>query len=657
MPRRWLLLRRPLWLAACLALAACRSAGPPDGAATGAWLPARAFFRDPVIEHLALSPDGERIAGIVRPRGVPVLFEKVLRGREKRALGKLSERGAVIQNLGWAGDAALVVVYAREGEGARGPARELSVLTARLERWRSRDRDPVWRFPAHPELADGVLHWLPDDPGYILLNRWESDAEGASVRRARVRDGVQNVVEPSRPWVSRWFVDSNGAVRAARGYDPETTSEVYYARPSADVAFELLSAGDLMQESYLVFAGFDVDPNRIYVYSSTESGRIGLFEYDLARRQLGRALYTDPDADAGALVHSFVDGRLWAVEVEADRPGLRFFDEEARREQASIDLTFPGTTNRIVGASLDGTTAIVRVSGDAQPPEYYIYDRTNRAMVAQPAPYPELEDALLAPMQPVRFTARDGLSVPGYLSVPPGAEPRKLPAIVIVHDGPSERVHWDFDATVQFLVSRGFAVFQPNFRGSSGYGREYERLGYREWGGAMQGDVSDAARWLVSEGIADPGRIGVYGRGYGGYAALLALATAPDLFRAGASFGAVTDRVALFENPDLYVSRDPNHPVAGATPQDLEQLAATSPARLAEHIRAPVLLAHGSRDPVVDASQLEAMQSALEAAGRDVESRVYRDQTHELIDERYRIEFHEELAAFFERHLNAQVPL
>jgi dipeptidyl aminopeptidase/acylaminoacyl peptidase len=203
---------------------------------------------------------------------------------------------------------------------------------------------------------------------------------------------------------------------------------------------------------------------------------------------------------------------------------------------------------------------------------------------------------------------------------------------------------------VQFLASRGFAVLQPNYRGSTGYGREHERLGYGQWGLGMQEDLVDGVRWLVSEGIADPARVGIYGVGYGGYAAMLAAAR-PQMFRAAASFGAVTDLVDLLENPNHYRSNDLNNPVEGKLPGDRDALAALSPARLGAKIKIPVLVGHGLADPVVDADQSRALVDAVEDAGGQVESAFYRRELHELIDEATRVEFHERLAAFFERHL------
>ena len=352
----------------------------------------------------------------------------------------------------------------------------------------------------------------------------------------------------------------------------------------------------------------------------------------------------------GALVRSQRTGKLLGVQVVRDRPEIHYFDDAARREQAAIDRAFPGMTNRIVSLDRAERVAIVEVSGDTKPPEYYVYDREHKRMDFLFAAYPALDSALLAPMKAVRYRARDGVEIQAYLTLPPGKQGR-LPTIVVPHGGPTARDVWGWDAEAQFFASRGFAVFQPNYRGSSGFGIEHERKGYRQWGLTMQDDISDGVAWLVEQGIADRDRIGIYGASYGGYAALEGVVKTPELYRAGASFAGVSDMVDLLDDLDKYLFSDFNKPTRGDTGDDREQLEATSPARRAARVRAPVLLAHGEADPIVDVAQSRAMQDALEDAGRTVEAYYYPDEGHGFSDERNRIDFHEKLAAFFTRHL------
>jgi dipeptidyl aminopeptidase/acylaminoacyl peptidase len=584
--------------------------------------------------------------------------------------------GTLIHALGWSGDGMLVVAFEqpdasdeRDLESRRSPdgvvsydiengharrerAREFRMIALRVGAWRNRALDASWPLRVHPSLPGAVIHWLPDDGDHVLINWWPSSEVGASALLARVRGGFAKTVVPAKPGVNVWYADHQGRVRAGSGRSEDGITSLVIARRSDDGPFEELTDTGARQAEF-DFAGFGADSKILHLFALGASGKRELVSYDLEQQRRIATLYANKEFDAGALVHSPQDGALWAVEVDADRPELHFFDAAAEREQASIDAALPGTTNRIVSFDRDARSAIVRTEGDTSPPDYYRYDRDHRRMDFLFTANPAIDRAQLAPMKPVRYAARDGLSISAYLTVPRGGAAQNLPVIVLVHDGPSERASWGWDPVVQFLASRGFAVFQPNYRGSSGYGREHERLGYGQWGLAMQDDLADGVRWLVAQGIANPTRVGIYGKGYGGYAALLGAAKSPDLFRAAASYGGVTDLVDLLENPAHYHSNDLNQPVEGRLPGDRDALAALSPARLAGQIRVPVLVAHGLSDPIVSADQARAMVSALESAGGSVESYLYRRELHELVEENDRVDFHEKLAAFFARHLSA----
>jgi len=666
-------------LALMFALGACRSQPPAaEGARAGAGAsgpPAAAFLRIPAVSDVVVSPDGKRIAGLSSNEGVQVVFESTrTSGRQVEYLTKLLP-GTVIHSFGWSGNGVLIVGYeqaaTREAVSAeyrrtvdgvivhdaepkrsrRARGREYRMVALRTDAPRQRSRDTSWPLHVHPSLPGAVLHWMADDPEHVLINWWQSSEEGASAQLARVRDGFAKQVVSPRPGVNLWFADHDGRVRAGIGRSEDGITGIVIARAGASGPFDEVTEVGVSQQTDFEFAGFAVDPKTIYLTAIGANGRKELFTYDLAAHRRGKTLYADANYDVGAVVVSPLDGALWAVEVDAEKPGLHFFDPAAQREQASIDAAFPATTNRIVSIDSAGTTAIVLTSGDTNPPDYYRYDRPRKRMDYLFTANPAVDRNQLCATKPVRYTARDGLAISAYLTAPRGSAGKNLPVIVIVHDGPSERVGWGWDPVVQFLASRGFAVFQPNYRGSTGYGREHERMGYGQWGLAMQDDLVDGVRWLVAEGIADPTRVGIYGVGYGGYAALLAAAKTPELFRAAASFGAVTDLVDLLENPDHYRTSDLNQPTEGKLPGDRDALAALSPARLARQIRVPLLVGHGLDDPIVHSAQARAMVDAVEDAGGRIESHLYRREVHELIDESNRIEFHEKLAAFFARHL------
>jgi dipeptidyl aminopeptidase/acylaminoacyl peptidase len=483
------------------------------------------------------------------------------------------------------------------------------------------------------------------------LIRWQPDRKGASVRRVDLKRGRLIPVVRSIPAVTRWAADHRGQVRAGWGSRRSGTGYFLYARVDPKQGFEKVIDFDPFAEAGFHFAGFSEDPSKLYVISNDETGRDAVYRYDLAARKLGPLVFGHPEVDVGSLVSSRRDGRLLAIGYVTDRPRLHFVDEQARAEQAVLDRRFPGTTNRIISRDRDEISAIVEVSGDTVPPSYYHYRRGSRQIDLLVDAYPELASRTLATMEPVSFRARDGLEIPGYLTLPTGRAPTPLPTILYLHGGPSIRDVWGYDPTVQFLASRGFAVFQPNFRGSTGYGRRHAELGHKQWGLAMQDDVEDAARWLIEGGIADPDRIGIYGVGYGGYAALMALVKTPESFAAGASLAGVTDLIAMLNDEAWYRSDRRSEQTVGGWWSDWTRLRETSPAKHADRIRAPVLIAHGSADDVVHVRHAGKMAEALDAQGREVETLLYPGEVQGFVHEGNRIDFHERLAEFFARHL------
>ena len=460
---------------------------------------------------------------------------------------------------------------------------------------------------------------------------------------ARAARHEELVREPPRP-------GAGGHGRNALG-----DGDLHRRADCAGESFEELVRFDPFTEPGFEFAAFSETPGRIYVWSP-EDDRQTLRSYDLATRSLGPVVYAHPEVDLDGVWTSQRDGHLIAVHYTTDRPHWHFLDEEMRREQAAIDQALPGTWNVIVDMDREERVALVRASSDVVPPRYLLYDRAKRQMYPFFDAYPDLRSESMSPMQPVEFQARDGLVIHGYLTRPKDAAPGPLPTIVLPHGGPTSRDVWGWHADVQFLASRGFAVLQLNFRGSTGYGTRHRRGGYGQWGLAMQDDITDATRWLIAQRIADPARIGIYGASYGGYVALMGLVKTPDLFRAGASLAGVTDILEMLDDDEHYAFSDFNTPTVGDSSRDRDQLAATSPARHAEQIRAPVLIAHGTEDPIVHVNQAHRMIDALEGAGRPVEFHLYEDEVHGFIDERNEIDFYTKLAAFFERHLLAPAP-
>jgi dienelactone hydrolase len=670
--------RRSVRIACVAALAACAQTAAPPAERTEAPVEdspeareraaaAAAFFSDPLLSHVRISPDGSHIAAIAERDGEQVLLVRPTLGGEVQSVAKVGKRSVQVANLGWASDERLIVSIDMPHDMAAGVrARKTRLLAVNRDGSGIKYLGKRWPYQEWSQSQDNVLSWLPDDPDHILLNWWNPSESGASVKEVAVGSGALSPVVRYETHVFQWEVDHREQVRAGWGYKVlgrKVISPVYflYARAEPDGRFEKLIEFDAFDEEGFYFAGFSEDPTRIYVFSDTETGRFALYEYDLTSQQMGPMVFGHPrfglDPDQTTLTFSKKDGRLLCIDYFTERPERHFLDEEARREQAAIDRALPDTINSFIvsrrgfmRSDRDERIRLVYAYADVRPPVYYLYDRERMKLEPLVAALPDVDAGSLAPMRPVTFTARDGLEIDGYLTLPKGAEPRDLPTIVYPHGGPSARDVWGFDPTVQFLASRGFAVFQLNFRGSTGYGRRHTRLGFQQWGLTMQDDITDGVRWLVDEGISDPERIGIYGASYGGYAALMGLVKTPELFRAGASFVGVSHLQMLLEDDAWYGWRDFNVPAIGG------ELVENSPIHNADRIRAPVLIAHGSEDWRVHMRHATMMASTLEKAGKEVELYIYEGDVHGFIYETNRIDFYIRLASFFEKHLAPRNP-
>jgi dienelactone hydrolase len=657
--------RASLLLPAILALAAlgggtgasfARAPAAPPGAAQRAT--AAELFRDPALSHLRLSPDGSSIAGIAAKDGVRWVVSRGTQGDTVRFLAKLDEPGQGIRKLGWAGDESILVSVDMRSPWMVGTrARQTRLFVVPLWGARARYLGRSWPYHKVSQWQDEIIDWLWRDPQHVLINWWQPNQNGASARRVDVENGLLRPVVRFLPFVTRWAADHRGRVRAGWGTPPSRSGYFLYARIGPEDAFQKVIDFDPYTGKGFEFGSFSEVPSKLYVMSDDWSGRNAVYSFDLATMRLGPMVFGHPDVDVEYLETSTIDGRLLAIGYVTDRPRLHFVDEQARAEQAALDRRFPGTTNRIISRDRDELAAIVEVSGDTVPPTYYYHRRGSRRIELLADAYPELATRTLAPMKPVSFRARDGLEIPGYLTLPTGVAPHALPTIVVVHDGPAARDVWGWDPTVQLLAGRGFAVFQPNFRGSTGYGTRHREQGYGQWGLAMQDDVEDAARWLIDRGVADPARIGIYGVGYGGYAALMALVKSPELFAAGASLAGVTDLGAMLSDEAWRDTDGGSAHTVGGGWRDRTRLRETSPARHADRIRAPVLLAHGSADDAVHLRHAEAMAGALGERGARVETLLYPDEVSGVLHEENRIDFYQRLVAFFARHLAPEAPV
>jgi dipeptidyl aminopeptidase/acylaminoacyl peptidase len=387
-------------------------------------------------------------------------------------------------------------------------------------------------------------------------------------------------------------------------------------------------------------------PGKALVLSEDDKGFTGIHEYDLATLEVGRRLYGSPGFDVTNMIPSPSGDALAGVRYYEDRARTQWLDPDLVKMQEEVDRFVQGGRTEIVSFSDDHSRAIAFIGSADSPGAYYVYDRPSGSMVLLGHRNGAIKMARLHPVRTIRYKARDGLEIAAVLTLPKGKK-ADLPLIVMPHGGPFARDIEDWDWWAQFLAERGYAVVQPNYRGSSGYGSDLAKRGEGQWGLAMQDDLNDAVAYLAREGIADARRVCIVGASYGGYAAMRAASRDGDLYRCAVSYAGVSD----LDRMRRYDSRFLN---SGARVDWLKRQApdfkSVSPIAAPERVSIPLLLVHGVKDTVVPVAQSREFVERLKKAGKDFTYIEQREADHHFSRAEDRLEFLKTLETFLQKH-------
>jgi dipeptidyl aminopeptidase/acylaminoacyl peptidase len=611
---------------------------PPD--------PAVQFGTQQSAYGAELSPDGKRVVYIGPGPGTNnILLVVDLAARKTTAVTRSDGQPMRLRHCGWASSQRLVC---EESGLVKTEAHAVAYSRMFAMDIDGKNVVALGRRDTANQLYgrqfDGsILDWLDGSDGKILMSRYYVPEMSTGTRTAQTEEGYgvdlldthsQKSVIVERPKPNQHYMsDGRGTVRlmtregVARDNLLSGTFTHYY-RTTGDREWRELGTDDTEGHGIEPLA-VDSGVNAAYVLKTVD-GRRALYRISLDGSLKSELVFAHPQVDVDGIVTIGRSGRVIGAHYDTDKPHVEYFDAAYRQLATSLAPAIPNLPLiSFVSASADEKIQLIFASGDNQPGRYYILDRTSNQLAALLSARPELNDARLSQVHSVRYPAADGTMVPAYLTLPPGVEKAVgLPAIVMPHGGPAARDVWGFDWLAQYYASRGFAVLQPNFRGSAGFGNDwFVRNGFRDWKIAV-GDINDGGRWLVVQGMADPAKLAIVGWSYGGYAALQANVLDPNLFKAVVAVAPVTDLQMLKDEQEGFTNALLVHDFIGSGPH----IEAGSPARHAAQFKAPVMMFHGDLDANVDITESRAMDKALNRAGKKSELIVYPKLDHQLPD-------------------------
>lgn len=618
-----------------------------------------AFIRKDSFESIKLSPTGEYLAATVpqEDRTVLVILDReqnrILSGFQtgrythvdefawvnpKQVVFSMVEKHGSLDQPQWLGE-----LYSATVDG-----RSEILIGQRVGGMQTGSRIP--RKTAE-RVAAYLVDDLPGDDDNVLVGVMPFTADPYTrIELMDVRSGRRRPITRAPVRNARVMTDNSGVVRFASGYGTDNIQRLYYRE--GDGKDWTLVNDELASGRIEVPLGFSADNAIAYLQVEHDSGPDSIVALDVASGQRTEVLRDDDTDPAEVLYRPGTAVPVGAI-FHDGKPRMAFFDPQSAdaRLYLSLQAAFGGLFPRITSSTADGSLNLVGTYSDRNPGDFYLFDAKAKSAQHLLSRREWIDPEQMAAMQPVSFRSRDGLSIKGYLTLPPGSDGRRMPMVVMPHGGPFGIFdRWGFVDDAQILAQAGYAVLQVNYRGSGNYGRAFRTAGARQWGGRMQDDLTDATRWAVEQGHADAGRICIYGASYGGYAALMGVVREPGLYRCAAGY------VGVYDLPTMHTQGDIQQRGSGETYLrkwigERAELGDVSPNRMADRIKVPVFLAAGGEDQRAPIVHSELMERALKKAGVPVETLYYPSEGHGFYVDAHRREFYDRLLAFLARHL------
>ncbi len=598
-------------------------------------IPLKYFFKKPERTAYQISPDGQYVA-FLKPykRRQNIYVQRIGRTKVVRLTSEL-ERD--IAGFFWKSNDTLL--YLRDFKGDE----NFHLFAVSLHEKHIRDLTPF------ENTRTLLIDELIDDDNHILIALNSRTPEVFDAYQLNVRTGELKLLMENPGNITNWGTDHAGQLRLATVTDGVNTTLLY--RSEVTEAFKPILTTNFKEALVPLF--FTFDNRRIYAASNLgrDKSAIVIFNPETAKEE--EVIFQHPEVDVYELSYSHKRKVLTTVSFITWKREYAFLDERTERIFSNLQRHIPRVEIVLTNKTKNEDRYIVRTYSDRSLGAYYLYEPDTDSLKKLADVSPWLNEEELCKMEPITCTARDGLTIHGYLTLPKDVPPENLPVVVNPHGGPWARDVWGFNPEVQFLANRGYAVLQVNFRGSTGYGRKFWESSFKKWGKEMQDDITDGVKWLIEQGIADPKRIGIYGGSYGGYAVLAGLAFTPDLYACGVDYVGVSNLFTFMKTIPPYWKPylEMMHEMVGHPEIDKDLLYSASPVFHVERIKAPLFVAQGAKDPRVNIEESNQIVNALKARAIDVPYLVKENEGHGFRNEENQFEFYRAMEKFLHRHL------
>ncbi|MFC4477871.1 S9 family peptidase [Flavobacterium chungangensis] len=597
----------------------------------------KTFFKNGEKSSFKISPDGNYFSYRADYKGKTNVF--VQKVNDTKAVRVTNDTLRSIFNYFWKGDR---IIYAQDVGGDE----NFQLFSVKTD---GTDLKALTPFPGvRSDITDALID-VPGKEKELIVQINKRVKEYFDPYLLNVETGTLTLLYDNKENFDGWVTDNNGVIRLASKTDGVNITWNY--RNSDKEPFTPLITTTF--KDFFSPASFDKDNKNIYALSNIGKDKVVLVEYDPIGKKNVKELFADPKYDLDAVNYDRKKQALTSVTWEAEKQEEHFFDKEWEAIKNNLKKQIEGYETEIVNYDDARTKAIVWAGNDRTPGKYYIYDFKTTKVKEVANPFPWIEEKHMSHIKPITYKSRDGLEIHGYLTLPLGVEPKNLPVIINPHGGPWARDGWYYNPEVQFLANRGYAVLQMNYRGSTGYGKEFWQSSFKQWGKKMQDDITDGVEWLKKEGIADPNRIAIYGGSYGGYATLAGITFTPDLYAAAVDYVGVSNLFTFMNTIPPYWTPylDQFHEMVGDPKKDSLLLASASPALHADKIKTPLFIAQGANDPRVNKAESDQMVEALKKRGVVVEYMVKNDEGHGFRNQDNRFDFYGAMEKFLDKHL------